>query len=1037
MFDEKGRFTIDGFQKKPPFSSFLPGISGQYGIPVWSFYVNRGQGIASFGSRDKDHSILEFCPAHTAYQTVSRMGFRTFLLLNGQYYEPFRDDAADTVMHIGMNELELEETNPRLGLKIRVLYYTLPEEKIGALARTVRIENLTDRTICAELLDGLPAVIPYGISLADVKEMLQTMTAWMQAEDVAERRPYYRTRFSTKDSSKVGEIRSGNFAAARTETGEELPVIADPELIFDQDTSFEKPFGWIRQGGQRLTADMRNLNNQVPCAFLFRTLSIGKGETSSTFCLYGQAEDKKCLHAFLSQKLDENYFEKKYKRAAELTANITDSISTVTASPVFDAYCRQTYLDNILRGGMPVKLGEKDVFYIYARKHGDLERDYNYFVLLPEFLSQGNGNYRDVIQNRRSDILFAPWTGNYNIRLFLDLIQMDGYNPLVIQQTSYRCTENKELLLKVEENSRDILRDFLQDPFTPGQLFLFLEENGIKTDCSADEWMSLVADSCRQELSADFTEGYWVDHWTYVMDLIEAYLCIYPDCERELLFGDAVYRYYHPEMEILPRKERYTGTEQGIRQYHFTRKKQAGEGPRQQWVVTADGREYTSCLFAKLFILAADKFSALDMNGMGLEMEAGKPGWYDALNGLPAMFGSSMADTYELKRLLGLLLGWIRKYEEMIRVPEEACRFIRKLSEIASGEENETDAACLLCWDERNAAKEEYRSRTRDTVSGTEEELSCQEIQDILKNWLRYTESGIRKALHRDMEDVPPTYFSYAFTDYTCSGNSVLPDTPKVLDYPPFLEGSVHYMKLLGNKQERRSLYRKVRASGLFDRELSMYRLNDSLEKVSYEAGRARAFTDGWLENGSIWLHMEYKYLLELLKGELYPEFFAEMKQVCIPFLDFQRYGRSILENSSFLVSSSNSNEKLHGRGYCARLSGASAEFLQIWNVMMHGRTPFCSAEEGLVCTFMPAVPDYLIPENLELRSRFLGTTEVVYRQDRKVSLIPGQYTAEKTEILFADGRKQTVPGGSIRGKMAEELRAGKVAEIVVQISTV
>ena len=48
-------------------------------------------------------------------------------------------------------------------------------------------------------------------------------------------------------------------------------------------------------------------------------------------------------------------------------------------------------------------------------------------------------------------------------------------------------------------------------------------------------------------------------------------------------------------------------------------------------------------LLEKLVLLCATKFAALDAYGMGVEMEGGKPGWYDALNGMPGMFGSSMA----------------------------------------------------------------------------------------------------------------------------------------------------------------------------------------------------------------------------------------------------------------------------------------------------------------------------------------------------------------------------------------------------------
>jgi hypothetical protein len=51
---------MEDFDSKPTFSNFLPSVAGYYGKPVWSFYVNRGQGIASFGTKSKEQPILEF-----------------------------------------------------------------------------------------------------------------------------------------------------------------------------------------------------------------------------------------------------------------------------------------------------------------------------------------------------------------------------------------------------------------------------------------------------------------------------------------------------------------------------------------------------------------------------------------------------------------------------------------------------------------------------------------------------------------------------------------------------------------------------------------------------------------------------------------------------------------------------------------------------------------------------------------------------------------------------------------------------------------
>ena len=95
-----------------------------------------------------------------------------------------------------------------------------------------------------------------------------------------------------------------------------------------------------------------------------------------------------------------------------------------------------SYLDNILRGGLPKVFDSPNslpnVYHMFFRKHGDMERDYNDFYLSPEYYSQGNANYRDINQNRRLDVLINPKISYYNIITFINLLQIDGYNPLVL-----------------------------------------------------------------------------------------------------------------------------------------------------------------------------------------------------------------------------------------------------------------------------------------------------------------------------------------------------------------------------------------------------------------------------------------------------------------------------------------------------------------------------------------------------------------------------------------------------------------------------
>ena len=135
MAEEK--FLIENYGKKGTFASFLPGISGEKGIPIWCYYVNRGQCVVSFGVDNKDHSIMEFYPAHQAYQNVKTTGFRTFVKKDGKVTELFADENRTHRMEIARNGLKIEEENDVLGVNAKVDYFTLPGEKIGALVRRV------------------------------------------------------------------------------------------------------------------------------------------------------------------------------------------------------------------------------------------------------------------------------------------------------------------------------------------------------------------------------------------------------------------------------------------------------------------------------------------------------------------------------------------------------------------------------------------------------------------------------------------------------------------------------------------------------------------------------------------------------------------------------------------------------------------------------------------------------------------------------------------------------------------------------------
>ena len=202
------------------------------------------------------------------------------------------------------------------------------------------------------------------------------------------------------------------------------------------------------------------------------------------------------------------------------------------------------------------------------------------------------------------------------------------------------------------------LEDFLIQSFTPGELYKKL------IDCKKEELFFEIINKAEEELKTDFIEGYWTDHWTYNLDLIEKYLMVYPEDEENLLFRDNSYTFTIGREVVLPARKRYVETVKGIRQYHFLEKNLSSEV--NELLKNKNGEIVTCTLIEKLILLTILKFASLDMYGMGIEMEGGKPGWYDALNGLPGLLGSSMAETYELERQLEYIIKLFEKRERGI-----------------------------------------------------------------------------------------------------------------------------------------------------------------------------------------------------------------------------------------------------------------------------------------------------------------------------------------------------------------------------------
>ena len=313
-------------------------------------------------------------------------------------------------------------------------------------------------------------------------------------------------------------------------------------------------------------------------------------------------------------------------------------------------------------------------------------------------------------------------------------------------------------------------------------------------------------------------------------------------------------------------------------------------------------------------------------------MESDKPNWFDSLNGLPALFGSSLCETLELKRLAIFIKESISLCAvKEVCLAEEFNQLINSLSELTKDYFDNKESSDFQWWDRAHVLKEEFRKKTEFGISGKEITVSCTELLNSIDIILRKIDLGIDRAGNKENK-LYHGYFIHEVINFEkIKDNFIKPLSFRQVPLPLFLEPQVHAMRITKDSKKAKELYCSVKKSGLYDKKLGMYKVTAPLKSMPEEIGRCRVFPPGWLENESVWLHMEYKFILELLKNRLYEEFFTDFRRVLVPFQNPKVYGRSTLENSSFIVSSAFRDSSLHGNGFVARLSGSTTELLDIW----------------------------------------------------------------------------------------------------------
>lgn len=1060
---EDGTFVLQQYNDARPFASFLPGIAGVWGRPLWAFYVNRGQCVSSFGARNRDGAMLEFQPANRAYMLTPLHGLRTFLRLHdaagAHMYEPFLPGAPAQVtqtLRVRAGEIEIEERHPQLGLTVRVVTFTLPGEPLPCLIRRVSVRNDGPAPRHGEILDGLPQVVPFGLPEVLGKRMSRTMEAFAEIRRLDAALPFFKLKTEPSDRAQVRTIDAGFFAFTAA-GGVAAPQIVDPQLVFGEDGTLRAPTAFLRRPA--IDPDAARRDTLTGCAFAALALDLQPGAELAWDSYFGHASDAAAARSFFERVVaDRAFAARKRTENDTLLRDITDRFAVRAGPPELAPYTTQSFLDNTLRGGLPAVVHGphgRRVFHVFTRKHGDTERDYNDFDLAPTFLSQGSANFRDVNQNRRNEHFVFPEVDSANLEAFFALLQIDGNNPLVVHPERFRVPAGRldAVACTVPQARDDGVAALLQREFSPGELLqALLAAAGDKARAQAA--FDTIVGQAETIQGAGHGEGYWVDHWIYNLDLLESYAAMFPDRLRGLMVERRDFTYHDSDHLVRPRRHKVVRLADGaLRQYgavvRDARKAELIERRTEDKTLMRTrhglGEVYRTTLLAKFVGLLAVKASLLDPGGRGLEMDADKPGWCDALNGLPGLFGSSTHEARALRRGLAFLRRLVNEHGlcgDGLLLPDEVAGLLQSLTGVLAAARPERFTPT---WERLAELREGFRESVRLGIGGAERRVDAAALRAFIAAADGVLARGLDASV--DAAGLPISYFVHEATECDALAQA---DAPVAGEAAPgirilrfasrpvaaFLEGAVHALRASESADDARQIHAAVRASSLYDGKLGMYRLNAPLADESPEIGRSRVFAPGWLENESVFLHMHYKYLLEMLRSGLEEEFYADLRRGLVAFHDPAVYGRSPLENSSFVCSSRFADATTHGAGFVARLSGATAEWISMVLHMALGAEPFRIVDGALRFEPRPRLADWLFTTEAgcgEFGVKLFGGTWLVYvNPERRPTFGPTAATPRAFTLHGADGTTQTHAGPWLAQAQARQLRSGDFVRVEV-----
>lgn len=808
---------------------------------VWNFCWAQG-GITA-GRKNSDNAIFPYYTCDKIKDLKNKTGAFSIIKIqkdgrHGIIWQPFASFNCNKIerkenIHLTRNlykstngsKIWFEEINAEVGLSFR--YGWTSSEKYG-LVKTCRIENITEKTIKFQILDGVKNILPAQITsdLQNSKSVL--VDAYRKTElDKESNIALFTLSSLITDKAEPAECLYTNVAWFTTDNP--IQISKDATKDFLENVKDLKDNKILNINGKR-----------TECFFIRETELQSQKSDFWELVLDTNYDVKKLLE--LKNKLKDRMQIRRelYDDIEKTNQNLDKLISKSdgeqkTANEISDIHHKTNVMFNIMRGGIfqnekQIKISdfmnfvstrnktahtefskiftenkisfssklERNILeslckdnpqhlrlfleYIpisFSRRHGDPSRPWNKFNI--ELYDENDnqklyyeGNWRDIFQNWEALLFSYPkYTKNICVK-FLNAMTVDGFNP-------YR-----------------ILREGI-DWEVP-------EEN--------NPWAQY---------------GYWTDHQViYLQKILEFY---YKTDKNDFLnfFNEKIFSTANVPYRFKSYEEIYSNPKNSIsfdyKLDESIKKEELEYGTDARLILTLDKKVQLTSFATKITQLILGKAFNI-IPGAGLWMNTQRPEWNDANNAL-AGNGSSVVSCCQLYRMLNFFINLSNENDFNFEINATVLEFLKALANLyevkgmkAISDEKErkdfVDYAGKFFEKERNILYKNGFDDVNIIISSQEFAKYLEKINKIIKETILFNKKE-----------------NLLFESY----NTVILDDDKITikNLKLMLEGQVAILSAdLLNEKEVVALLKNLKESNLFEENQYSYLLYPKIELPSF-----------------------------------------------------------------------------------------------------------------------------------------------------------------------------------------------------------